>query len=255
MTPSVSAWRCLCPHHIIVQFPGVILDGSPSFKSFIFFSVQASRSLDSIIVMSLTHFLVVPAKTLAYPSRPSYIATTPTLSARRARIASFFPYICSFTRFCQPQASTWYRSLPFPAMQILPLLSFLASGIPRSHESICPVIQRGYERLVHTAHGRFLWISIEMSVVSHVRMYSLFLHVFFPPIKARAGWVQVRVGGNSQESARLVSSLPNNTMMAKDKSNVFNPTDTPALDYTPDLLDLMAHILALTGTRWYLGEH
>jgi len=86
-------------------------------------------------------------------------------------------------------------------------------------------------------------------------MYSLFLHVFFPPIKARAGWVQVRVGGNSQESARLVSSLPNNTMMAKDKSNVFNPTDTPALDYTPDLLDLMAHILALTGTRWYLGEH
>jgi hypothetical protein len=74
-------------------------------------------------------------------------------------------------------------------------------------------------------------------------------------IKARAGWVQVRVGGNSQESARLVSSLPNNTILAKDNSNVFNPTGTPALDYTPDLLDLMAQISALTGTRWYLGEY
>jgi len=74
-------------------------------------------------------------------------------------------------------------------------------------------------------------------------------------IKARAGWVQVRIGGNSQESAELVSSLPNGTMLAKDMSNVFNPTDTPPLAYTPDLLVLMSNISALTSTRWYLGEH
>ena len=74
-------------------------------------------------------------------------------------------------------------------------------------------------------------------------------------IKARVGWVQVRVGGNSQESAELVSSLPNGTILAKDMSNAFNPTDTPPLAYTPDLLDLMGNISALTSTRWYLGEH
>jgi hypothetical protein len=73
-------------------------------------------------------------------------------------------------------------------------------------------------------------------------------------IKARAGWVQVRIGGNSQESAELVSSLPNGTILAKDMSNVFNPTDTPPLAYTPDLLAMLGNISALTGTRWYLGE-
>ena len=62
-------------------------------------------------------------------------------------------------------------------------------------------------------------------------------------IKERVGWVQVRVGGNTQESAKLVQSLP----------NAFNPTGTPPLAYTPDLLYLMGNISSLTNTRWYLG--
>jgi len=54
----------------------------------------------------------------------------------------------------------------------------------------------------------------------------------------RAGWVQVRVGGNSQESAELVSSLPNGTMLAKDTNNTSGPTSTPPWNihltcYTP----------------------
>jgi hypothetical protein len=72
-------------------------------------------------------------------------------------------------------------------------------------------------------------------------------------IKERAGSVQVRVGGNTQESAELVQSLPNGTTLAKDTSNTFNPTGTPPLAYTPDLLYLMGNISALTNTRWYLG--
>ena len=69
----------------------------------------------------------------------------------------------------------------------------------------------------------------------------------------RAGWVQVRVGGNSQESAELVSSLPNGTMLAKDTNNTSGPTSTPPLEYTLDLLYTMGNISKLTNTHWYLG--
>lgn len=72
-------------------------------------------------------------------------------------------------------------------------------------------------------------------------------------IKERVGWVQVRVGGNTQESAELVQSLPNGSTLAKDLSNAFNPTGTPPLAYTSDLLYLMDNISSLTNTRWYLG--
>jgi hypothetical protein len=72
-------------------------------------------------------------------------------------------------------------------------------------------------------------------------------------IKERVGWVQVRVGGNTQESAELVESLPNGLTLTKDLSNAFNPTGTPPLAYTADLLYLMSNISSLTNTRWYLG--
>jgi hypothetical protein len=99
----------------------------------------------------------------------------------------------------------------------------------------------------------FFRFSIEMSVVSHVCTYTVsrslcllltdcdlvspvgknssliqvpFLNLM-ANIKSRAASVQVRVGGNSQESARLISSLPNGTMLVKNRSNVLNPTDTP----------------------------
>ncbi len=125
--------------------------------------------------------------------------------------------------------------------------------------------------------GAFFGFSIEMSIATHVCMYlpffvpssrrlwsvsgvgqnSSLLQVPFlnlmANIKERVGWVQVRVGGNTQESAKLVQSLPNGTTLAKDLSNTFNPTGTPPLAYTPDLLYLMGNISSLTNTRWYLG--
>ena len=72
-------------------------------------------------------------------------------------------------------------------------------------------------------------------------------------IVERAGWVQVRVGGNTQENAELVPSLPNGTILAKDYSNASGPTSTPPLEFTADLLYLMANISQLTNTHWYLG--
>jgi hypothetical protein len=69
----------------------------------------------------------------------------------------------------------------------------------------------------------------------------------------RVGWVQVRVGGNSQDSAELVSSLPNGTILAKDLTNTTGVTRTPPLEYTTDLLQMMADISKLTNVHWYLG--
>ena len=72
-------------------------------------------------------------------------------------------------------------------------------------------------------------------------------------IQQRVGWVQVRVGGNTQESATLVSSLANDSIISKDYSAVSGTTNTPPLDYTPDVLYMMGNISALTNVRWYLG--
>ena len=42
-------------------------------------------------------------------------------------------------------------------------------------------------------------------------------------LQARAGRVVVRVGGNSQETAVLVPSLPDGLTLEKDKSRLYNP--------------------------------
>ncbi|KAH8977188.1 hypothetical protein EDB86DRAFT_3007728 [Lactarius hatsudake] len=116
----------------------------------------------------------------------------------------------------------------------------------------------GMNGLSKQQHGAFFGFSVEMSVATHVLgKNSSFVQVPFlnlmANIKQRAGWVQVRIGGNTQESAELVQSLPNGTILAKDLSNTFNPTGTPPLAYTTDLLYLMNNISALTNTHWYLG--
>jgi len=69
----------------------------------------------------------------------------------------------------------------------------------------------------------------------------------------RIGWVQVRVGGNSQDTAELVGSLPNGTILAKDYNNTAGPTDTPPLEYTTNLLQMMMNISKLVNVHWYLG--
>ncbi|KIY61845.1 glycoside hydrolase family 79 protein [Cylindrobasidium torrendii FP15055 ss-10] len=68
----------------------------------------------------------------------------------------------------------------------------------------------------------------------------------------RAGEVRVRVGGNTQETAKLVDTLPDGKMLAKDIENASNPTQTPPLDYTRDLFTIMSAI-SLVNVRWSLG--
>lgn len=49
-------------------------------------------------------------------------------------------------------------------------------------------------------------------------------------IKDRVGEVHIRVGGNTQESASLVESLPNNAILSKDNADTDNPV-SPRLNY------------------------
>ncbi|KAI0633082.1 glycoside hydrolase superfamily [Trametes polyzona] len=106
--------------------------------------------------------------------------------------------------------------------------------------------------------ANFLGFSIEMSVVQQViGKNASFIQVPFLNLLAtiadRAGSVVVRVGGNTQETATLVDSLPDNAMIAKDKENASNPTDTPILDFTAEMLYLLANVSSMVNAKWFLG--
>lgn len=48
-------------------------------------------------------------------------------------------------------------------------------------------------------------------------------------IQQRAGRVHIRVGGNTQETATLVDSLPNNRIMQKEQTDMNNPVSQLSL--------------------------
>ncbi|KAH7884820.1 glycoside hydrolase family 79 protein [Phlebopus sp. FC_14] len=106
--------------------------------------------------------------------------------------------------------------------------------------------------------GSFLGFSIEFSVINQVLgINSSFIQVPFlnlmSNLRERGGEVRIRVGGNTQETATLVDSLPGGVMMMKDNTNTNNPTQTPPLLYTPEVLYLLGNISALVDVKWFLG--
>ncbi|KAL1943311.1 hypothetical protein VTO73DRAFT_4386 [Trametes versicolor] len=106
--------------------------------------------------------------------------------------------------------------------------------------------------------GAFYGFSVEMSVVTQViGLNGSFIH---PPflnmmslIAERAGRVHVRVGGNTQDFARMVPSLADGKAIEKQVVNTNNPTQTPGLLYTTEILYLLSNISSLTNVKWYLG--
>lgn len=72
----------------------------------------------------------------------------------------------------------------------------------------------------------------------------------------RGGRVNVRVGGNTQDYATLVpeGSIPNYKIIQKQDTGNTNPTETPTLDFTAEVLYLLGNVSALTNVHWYLGE-
>ncbi|KAF5353171.1 hypothetical protein D9757_012643 [Collybiopsis confluens] len=106
--------------------------------------------------------------------------------------------------------------------------------------------------------GSFLGFSIEMSVANQILgRNSSFIQVAFLNLMAnlarRGGAVYVRVGGNTQDFAVLVDSLPDGKILEKDIEGSSNPTNTPPLKFTEDLLVMMRKISDFVNVRWYLG--
>ncbi|KJA24861.1 glycoside hydrolase family 79 protein [Hypholoma sublateritium FD-334 SS-4] len=106
--------------------------------------------------------------------------------------------------------------------------------------------------------GNFFGFSIEMSVVNQVLgKNSSLLQVPFlnlmANIQQRSGGVVVRVGGNTQETASLVESTSDGRILEKDLKGSTNPTQTPPLIFTPDLLHMLRAISSLVNVHWHLG--
>lgn len=72
-------------------------------------------------------------------------------------------------------------------------------------------------------------------------------------IASRAGRVNVRVGGNTQDYAFIVPSLPGNKIISKLDTGNTNPTQTPTLMFTPEVFYMLGNISALVNVNWYLG--
>ncbi|KAJ7303068.1 glycoside hydrolase family 79 protein [Mycena albidolilacea] len=108
--------------------------------------------------------------------------------------------------------------------------------------------------------GSFIGFSIEMSVTNQVLgKNSTLIQVPFlnlmANIQQRAGSVMVRVGGNTQESAKLVDDgvIPDGRVLTKNHTGVTGTTQTPPLEFSRDLLYMMRNISSFVNVHWFLG--
>ncbi|KAI0729703.1 glycoside hydrolase family 79 protein [Fomitopsis betulina] len=108
--------------------------------------------------------------------------------------------------------------------------------------------------------GSFLGFSVEMSVVTQVvGINASFLQVPFlnlmQLVAQRGGSVNIRVGGNTQDYAVEVEELTDNRgiCIKKDMDDTRNPTQTPTLLFTPELMYMLANVSALVNVNWWLG--
>ncbi|KAF8624071.1 hypothetical protein AX15_006082 [Amanita polypyramis BW_CC] len=104
----------------------------------------------------------------------------------------------------------------------------------------------------------FFGFSIEMSVVDQVLgLSSQLINVPFLNLMAniirRSGRVNLRVGGNTQETAVMVQNTTSGRLIEKDYGNTLGTTKSPALEYKEDLFYLMSNISNSLNVRWFLG--
>ncbi|KAG5336999.1 hypothetical protein C0989_011248 [Termitomyces sp. Mn162] len=116
----------------------------------------------------------------------------------------------------------------------------------------------GTGNLSQPQNGSFIGFSVEMSVVNQVLgKNSTLLQVPFlnlmSNLQERSGRVNVRVGGNTQETAQMVDSTPDGRILEKNITGASNPTQTPPIIYTPDLLYMMANISTFVNVHWFIG--
>ncbi|KZV95942.1 hypothetical protein EXIGLDRAFT_765760 [Exidia glandulosa HHB12029] len=109
--------------------------------------------------------------------------------------------------------------------------------------------------------GSFLGISIEMSLAEAVIgpnsswLRPQFLNLL-STMKERGGPPVLRLGGNTQEKAKLVDSLPGGAATGKINGQDAGPTgatNTPTLLYTKSILEALRTSSDLLGIKWFLG--
>ncbi|KAJ7728935.1 glycoside hydrolase family 79 protein [Mycena maculata] len=135
--------------------------------------------------------------------------------------------------------------VPAPATSFTLNIPSVNTSVPQSQLSI-PI------------PGTFFGFSIEMSVITQLfGVNSTFIQVpllnLFNLISERAGALHVRIGGNTQEFAYYVPTLPENRAISKQKADTNNPTETPAVIYTMDLFYMLSNISSHVGVKWYIG--
>ncbi|KAI0073209.1 glycoside hydrolase family 79 protein [Panus rudis PR-1116 ss-1] len=108
------------------------------------------------------------------------------------------------------------------------------------------------------ASGALFGFSIETSVINQfLGTNSSFIQVPFlnlvSTVIQRTGRFNIRIGGNTQETARLVDQTIDGRMIEKQSIDPNNPTATPILVYTMEMFYLMSNISSLLNVNWYLG--
>ncbi|KAF7980155.1 hypothetical protein HWV62_39611 [Athelia sp. TMB] len=107
-------------------------------------------------------------------------------------------------------------------------------------------------------NGSFFGFSIEFSLLNQVLggnssvLQVPFLNLM-ANIRDRCGAVHIRVGGNTQEFATMVDSLPDGAIISKEASDVNNPTKTPTLTFTEDVIYMMGNVSSLVNVKWFIG--
>jgi hypothetical protein len=69
----------------------------------------------------------------------------------------------------------------------------------------------------------------------------------------RSGRVNIRVGGNTQETATMVQNTTDGKLLEKDYNNTLGTTNSPPIQYKEDLLYMMGNISQFVNVRWFLG--
>ncbi|KAJ3487915.1 hypothetical protein NLI96_g3197 [Meripilus lineatus] len=143
---------------------------------------------------------------------------------------------CSFLR----NATKAFRSSsPFTEARVAERLSILVWQVSVALRDVAPDLPHAYN-LFLTAFFAMSFIQVPF-----LNLVSL--------ITERAGRFHIRVGGNTQETARYVESTADGKMIEKQGIDPNNPTATPALIYTIELFYLLGNISSLVNAKWYLG--
>ncbi|KZV91536.1 hypothetical protein EXIGLDRAFT_719226 [Exidia glandulosa HHB12029] len=104
----------------------------------------------------------------------------------------------------------------------------------------------------------FMGVSIEMSLAEAIigpnssYLRPQFLNLM-SVLKERAGPPILRLGGNTQEKAKLLDVLPNGGSIDKIAIGPTGYTNTPTLLYTLDVLKALRETSELLGIKWWLG--